>query len=456
MKKKYTVILLTAAFACGTASAKESTKDTPVAVTTITAEEIDQSKMDMSQVVPAASDQFKWGGDIRLREVYFDNIPTQGGGEVRGGANHFQRYRTRIFGEYHHSDSLYVRGRVVNEFRTGQAGSSENGWEPMDETIFDNLFIDWKTDLWDIRLGRQDLIYGTGKVILDGTPLDGSRTIYFDAAKASFKGIDDTTVDFLAMYTSAQDPIAIHSQDRDVVGRGGSGYTGAEAGGGIYIKNKTYEDLPWEAYFITKTKEDDINNPGNTITDPINTFGTRLMPKWADGTFDSNLEMAYQSTPEEDGYMIDALVNWNIGEEKKSKLGLGWYHLSEHWNPIFARWPQYSELYVYGQAGAAGRWSNLSMPHIDFSISPTKKYTADFVLGYMFAPEDNGPGTGHNKGFLFTWWNKMVLAEKMFSEKDKLTGHILIELMEPGNYYTDAQRDEDIACFLRAELSYAF
>ena len=441
MKMKNLAHLFTAALACTSAMAKEVVQDTPISI----------SAIETTEASP-----FKWGGDVRLREVYFDNIPTEDGGEVRGGANQFQRYRTRLWGEYHQSDNLYVRARLVNEFRTGQAGASYQAWDPMDETLFDNLFIDWRTELWDLRIGRQDMIYGTGKVILDGTPLDGSRTIYFDAIKAVYKGIDDTTVDLIAMYTQAQDPLAIHSQDRDLVGAGGSGYTGAEAGGGIYVQNKTYEDLPWEAYFITKTKEDDINNRGSTITDPINTVGTRLMPKWSDGTFDGNLELTYQSNPDEDGYMIDALVNWNMGKEKNAKLGLGWYHLSEHWNPIFARWPQYSELYVYGQTGAAGRWSNLSMPHIDFSISPFKNYTSNMMLAYMFAPENTGPGTGKDKGILFTWWNKFTLAEKVFSEKDKLFGHILIELMESGDYYTDAQRDEDIAAFLRFELMYAF
>ncbi|MCK4565035.1 MAG: hypothetical protein KAU94_10230, partial [Verrucomicrobia bacterium] len=409
-KQKTTIMLLTAAITASAAFAAEKSEDKTY-VDPAKAASGTEFKQAPPLAMPKEVDKFKWGGDIRLREVYFDNIPGPAGGEVRGGANHFQRYRTRVYGEYHQSDTLYVRARLVNEWRTGQAGVSANGWKAFDETIFDNLFIDWKTDLWDIRLGRQDMIYGTGKVILDGTPLDGSRTIYFDAAKAVYKGIENTAVDFIAMYTQAQDPFALHSQDRDLVGRGGSGYTGAEAGGGVYIKNKTYEDLPWEAYYIAKTKEDDITNPGNNIPDQINTVGTRLMPKWDEGTFDGNLEMAYQSTPDTDGFMVDALVSWHIEgmEEQKARLGTGWYHLSEDWNPIFARWPQYSELYVYGQAGAAGRWANISMPHIDFSISPMKNYKADFLLGYMFAPQDNGPGGGHNRGLLFTWWNRFTI-----------------------------------------------
>jgi hypothetical protein len=36
-----------------------------------------------------------------------------------------------------------------------------------------------------IKLGRQDLIFGHGWLVLEGTPLDGSRSIYFDAARAT-------------------------------------------------------------------------------------------------------------------------------------------------------------------------------------------------------------------------------------------------------------------------------
>ncbi len=414
-----------------------------------------------TNVQAQAASPFKWGGDIRLREVYFDNIPTSTGGEARGGVNHFQRYRTRLWGEYHPNEEFYVRARLFNEFRTVQEPNNPNTWSAFDETSFDNLFIDWKHDLWDIRIGRQDLIYGTGKLILDGTPLDGSRTIYFDAAKAVYKGIDDTTVDFLAMYTASKDKLALHSQDRSVNGLTDPTYDDAEAGGGVYIKNKTHAELPWEAYYIAKTKQDGM-------TDQLNTVGTRLMPKISKA-IDGNLEVAYQSGADASAYMIDALGSWHIEalEEQKGTAGLGWYHLSgddpnstqdEGWNPIFARWPQYSELYVYSFGppdGGIGRWSNVSMPHVDFSIAPCKGYKTELLLGYMFAPEDDGAGGGHNRGWLFTWWNHFTIAEKLFCQTDKLGGHFLLELMDPNDYYTGDQR-QHTAVFARAELSYSF
>lgn len=478
MKMKHTAILLVAGAACGTGfGAETGQKGTDV---------LDAQKAAMAKPIPqmdkSADKMFTWGGDIRLREVYFNNIPYPVGAQARGGENEFQRYRFRLWGEYHPTENLFFRARTTHEFRTGSKGAARKGWEYCDETVFDNLFVDLKAGDFALRVGRQDMIYGTGKLILDGTPKDGSRTIYFNAAKASYTGIENTTIDLFGMYMPSEDELAIHGQDRDLVGKTGGYYNGDEAGGGLYVKNKSTESLPFEAYYLIKTQEEEWARPGGPPTpfpptpganiphdgETRHTVGTRLMPKFSD-TLDANIELAYQTGEDISAYMVDALVGIKIGalEQQKAKVRFGWYHLSgddvstqhtdEGWNPLWARWPQYSELYVYGfDTDGAGRWSNLSMPHVDFSISPIDKLKIDLLLGYMWAPEADAVGGGHNRGWLFTWWNKYTLAEGLLSEKDKLFGHVLVELMEPGDYYSQAQRDEDIAAFLRFELSYSF
>ena len=407
--------------------------------------------------------EFLFGGDIRLREVYFDNIPYTNGGEARGGVNHFQRYRTRLWGEYHRNEDFMVKARLVNEFRT-YLEPDNNSWNSLDEIVIDNLFFDKKWNDWTLRVGRQDLIYGTGKLILDGTAKDGSRTIYFDALKLTYSGLADTTVDFLLINTNAQDPLAMHSEDRDIVGFGpGNAYDGTESGGGVYVKNKSIESLPLEAYYLVKTHEQDVSFLNNNDR---HTVGTRLIPTFS-SHLKGNLEAAYQFGNDISAFMIDAKAVLFIEDlaAQKARIGLGWYYLSgddpetskdEGWNPLWARWPQYSELYVYAfDTDGAGRWSNLNMPYIDFSISPVKKLKIDLLLGYMWAPEDNGAGGGNDRGLLFTCKNSFTLKDKLFTAKDRLSGHLLFEFMEPGNYYTDDQQDHT-AAFLRAELTYSF
>lgn len=415
---------------------------------------------------PAVESKMDWGGDVRLRSVYFNDIPYKGGTTARGSDNSFQRYRTRLWGELRATDSLTFNARLVNEFRTYQNASKTPGssaWNSLDEIVFDHLYFDWSpAGDWTVRVGRQDLIYGTGKVILEGTAKDGSRTIYFDAIKASYTGLPDTTVDFLGMYTHGDDPLAMHSEDRDVVGKGPGQYAGAEAGGGVYLKNNSFEDYPFETYYLVKTKEESIGTHDDTDR---HVLGMRIMPQLSDSV-DANLEMASQFGEEIDAYMIDAQLNWHLSSEgAKPCLGMGWYHLSgddpsttkdEGWNPMWARWPQYSELYVYSyDTDGAGRWSNISMPHIDFSFHPTAKIQTSCLLGYMFAPEKDSVTDGRNRGLLATIWNRFTIKENLWTEGDKLAGHVLIEAMDPGDYYTQEQR-HSTAFFGRVELNYSF
>jgi len=130
-----------------------------------------------------------------------------------------------------------------------------------------------------------------------------------------------------------------------------------------------------------------------------------------------NLEAAYQTGElgEEDceGSMVDGSVSYFVPmtEAMKPKLSAGVYWLSgddpnttkdEGWNPLWARYPQYSELYVYAfDAEAAGRWSNVLMPYLDLSIMPVKAVKVAALAGQMMADEKNGPGEGDTRGQLW-------------------------------------------------------
>ncbi|NQT81707.1 alginate export family protein [bacterium] len=424
-------------------------------------------------VPPEESNSFDWGGDIRLRGVNFDNIPinTPPPGLARGGKNVFFRGRTRIWGELAFSDDAHFQARLVNEFRSYEEGSGSNSYDFPDEYVFDHLYFDFKNLLdekLDLRIGRQDLIYGTGKVILDGNPLDGSRTIYFNAIKASLK-LDSTVVDILGIYNEAEDDLAINSQDRDLVGLLGKYATDmVESGGGIYVKNKSIEKMPLEAYYLFKNESDyKFNIPGapdNPQVFPhdldLHTLGFRLMPKFTE-SLSGNLEVAGQTgergSQDVDGWMVDAKLSYKfpVCEKVSASASVGFYHLSgddpdtaddEGWNPLWSRWPQYSELYVYGfDADGAGRWSNVTMPYLGLDVPFSPKASLSLIGGWMMAPEENGPGSGDQRGFLGTAWFKFKL-------NDTWSGHLLAEIVDPGDYYVV----DDTAHFVRIEFMTKF
>lgn len=445
-----------------------------------------------------AKPKVRYGADLRLREELFDKIPLQNGAFARGGENDYFRIRPRIWGEADLLDSVTLRARVVNEFRIWNEPDMDGlpdsrTYDFPDEWVFDNLYLDVRGLLdnkLDLRVGRQDLIYGTGKVILEGTPGDGSRTIYFNAVKATLKVVPETTIDVFGIYNPGEDDFAINSSERNVTAYPGTKPDDvSESGGGVYVMNKTMKELPFEAYAIFKNEEDyataaktnaagfvppalawqTLNTANKTVENPaldLWTAGVRLMPKFNDDV-KGNLEMACQAGERGDedvsGYMVDGSVFYNLPVMKSVSpvIDAGVYCLSgddpktdkdEGWNPIWARYPQLSELYVYGYDATAGRWSNLIMPNVGLVANPTKRIKATAKVGYMTAMEDDGPGTGKERGWLEIVKGEFTISEKMLTQSDKLTGHLWLELLQPGDYYVE----NDTAYFARWELMYAF
>lgn len=415
------------------------------------------------------------GGDIRIRQVHFDDIPWNVPGSVgpaRGGENHFFRFRTRLWAQIDPAEDVTINTRVVNEFREYEEGN--NAWEFLDEVVVDKLNIELRNLMdgnLDVKVGRQDLIYGTGKVILEGTPLDGSRTIYFDAAKVTCRRFEDTTVDLLGIYQEAENELVVNSEDRNLTGFHPADEQATEWGAGVYAKNGTLEAVPLELYYIYKNTEDYMNRAELPIEEQdLHTLGTRLMPKLSDA-LSGNVEFAWQfgeqGQVDLEGLMLDATLTYALPvlEAMKPAIGLGWYYLSgddpdspeedERWVPVWARWPQYSELYVYSwDADGAGSWGNLSMPHVDLMFAPWQGAKSKLMVANLMAPEENGFGGGDERGLLVTFRTDFTLAKGLLHDQDKLFAHLLFEYLDAGDYY--AEELEEAAHFARWELSYAF
>lgn len=419
-----------------------------------------------------ANADVEFGGDLRIRQVYFDNIPIMADppGVTRGGANHFFRFRSRIWGQADFSDRVTLYSRFTHEFRHYEKGT-DTSWDWEDELVVDNLYLDLHELLdgrLDVRVGRQDLIYGTGKLLLEGTPKDGSRTLYFDAVRLRLNAEMNTTVDVLGIYNQPENQLAIGSENRDLTGFDPAYNDLTESGGGLYLQNQQWQAFPFEAYYLYKRESSwiDRNEEGQPGRN-IHTVGTRLMPILECGTT-ANLEVAHQFGETSDdrtlqAWMIDAVVRKPLSRlPTRPEVGIGVYHITgndptterdEGWNPLWARFPQYSELYVYAfDAEAAGRWSNVTLPYLTLRCSPTETSQLALLGGYMMAPERNGPGGGRERGWLGTARYDFSLGRQMLTTKDRLFGHLLAEVFEPGDYY----QVDDTAFFVRWEISYAF
>ena len=444
---------------------------------------------------------FRYGAEERVRIEYFDHIPSKVDvpAYARNGENDYFRFRTRLWSEVDLLPSVTARARMVNESRawlypdvSQKPQRSTSEWP--DEWVFDNLYLEAR-DLFDqttdLRVGRQELIYGNGRVMLDGTPGDGSRTLYHNAAKASIKSIPDSKLDLFGIYNPAEDQWAINGAQRDLSGfpKAPEGVT--ESGGGMYLTNATLKPLPFEAYLIYKKESaynqsvkadaaghfapapfawQTVNPSAMVLQNPdfdFDTAGFRLMPVFNE-TLTGNLEVAGQYGMHGDtdmhGYMVDASLSRNFATVPTLPvLKADLYLLSgddpgtdtdEGWNPIWSRCPQSSDLYVfaYDNEQSAARWSNLIDPNLSLSITPTKRTKTTATIHYLAAFEADGNGGGRERGWMILLREDVTLAENALRPKDKLISHFLLECLEPGNYY----KNDDTAIFARCEISYQF
>ncbi|MEG3639014.1 alginate export family protein [Magnetococcus sp. PR-3] len=415
-------------------------------------------------------DPFTWGGDVRFRVVNMDEIPlsSQLGGTILAPWL-YHRTRSRLWGRYQMTDNTAFKARVTNEFWDYFNDKDSSGAQPgvskrfISEFVFDEFYLDFTKLLGgklDLRIGRQALIYGTGKVILEGTPGDGSRTIYHNAVRASYK-MPDYSVDLFAMANNDEDDFALHSKERQLAGYDGRG-------GGIYIKNNKYS-VKQEYYYVFK--HEDTHGDGNDAD--LHTVGARFMPKFSD-RLSANIELATQWGERQggidfsDAHLFDFTLKYKlpVAESMKPVADLSLYYLSgddpnttdeEGWHQVWGQWPQFSELYVYSVIGDGvtanntsnnfpGNYSNIITPSVGVSAQLTDKLAGKLRGHMILADTDDGPGTGKNRGAL--------LASKLTYKMDKSwSGHMVYEFLNPGDYYA---ADEDNAHFARFELNYRF
>ncbi len=388
----------------------------------------------------AATNSFTWGGDLRARVADFNRIPRQDGGIWT--QNQYFRLRSRIWGRYSPTKDIGLQARATNEWRSYPSDKGSNSYRAMDELVFDNLFLDVNNlfnNRFDLRIGRQDMKYGSGKIIRLGTPLDSSRTYYFNAVKGRIK-LDKLKVDLLGIYNENEDEFVLNRQDRVLM-------EGEEAGGGIYVMNDRFARLPQEYYYIYKHEELSQYLSHNLTDLDLHTVGVRFMPQFNE-SFGANVEIALQDGSRENGGSVegrffDASLFYRPAMLKQNKgvLDFSYYYLSgddpgtskeEGWHPVWARFPQYMSYTLVRSFVDKGKdfagWSNISMPSVGLNLNLGKYFNFKLRLAKVYAPEE-GPGGGKERGNLF-------ISRLTCKINKYLEGNLHFEVLDPDDYYT--------------------
>jgi hypothetical protein len=419
------------------------------------------------------------GGDIRIRQEAYGNIPTIAPG-VDDHTDYF-RVRTRAWFEVGYEDvSLYAR--VANEFRhyngftpAQKVLDPKNGWKFPDELVLDNLYLDIKNLIdgrLDLRIGRQDLMYGAGRVILEGTPSDGSRTIFFDAVKATVHLTPKSSLDAFVIYNTHDGmDLNVGSLDRDLT-RGAAPQI-TEKGGGLYLTSKEMKELPAELYYVYKRESND-KGTGVVPARDTHTIGARVMPQFGE-QLSAEVEGAVQFgdtdvEPDQDilAYMGYAGLTYkpDFGLEGKPFFTAACYYLSgddnatpgedNRWNPVWARYPQFSDLMVF--AMPAGRWSNLVYPHVEAGIKCPCKHNISVKAGPMYAADEDqlAPRDHSYQGVLATARYDFPLLTGVFGKRGDVFGHVQAEVFAPADAGDGYYADDEVGYFLRWEVSAKF
>jgi len=456
-------------------------------------------------------DGLEMGMDLRLRDEYNHNttsVDDQFGDNYDNAARKIkhgnwnegnaQRYRMRWSTIWTLAPDVTFNTRLVWEFWTFNSPknsyntASGNGRDTdLRELIFDRLNIQWKNAFdapMTLTIGRQDIMLGTGWLVCDGTTGDGSRTFYFDAARATINLRDKTQLDLIGITQYDDEETWLtpfnHRDFLHVTQKTD------ENGFIAYLTDKSIENTQLEAYYIYKKEEPSNwtqfwqNRSKNWSTTPgldaeIHTFGGRVAQN-LDENWSYSVEMAKQFGTRNDESMKGLGTNdklaYAFNDEWKNELRTTFEYLSgdkpgtrgsERFDPLWGDWPQPQRGgdlcgFLYTFETATYEVTNLYRLGFGHTFKPIKDWSFATDYNLLWADQNtkgdssSPSGTygspqysssGNFRGQLLSW-----LATYSCCKNFKT--YFMLDYFVPGDYYDESTRDH--AVFARVNVEWTF
>ena len=308
-----------------------------------------------------AANRLELGFEERVRSENWDNSTDFN--EKAVDARHQWRFRTRAWAK--------LSAGANTEFVLGLDNESRKLTTPqvaltMDETVVENLYLDHRfSDGTSMRVGRQNLSKGDGFILMDGSPLDGSRTAYFNALDLGWTS-GKSRLDLLFISDPYRDQYLprIHDRTKSLI-------EWDENALGLYWTDASRAKTTLDAYYFFKAETGDtraLTNAARQGDRMFHTLGGRVARDFP-RDWSVKVELAGQAGGQRPGSDIrawgaQASVKKSFAHATKPSLLLGWTGLSgddpatttnEGWDPLFARYPKWSELYIYTLASEKRR-----------------------------------------------------------------------------------------------------
>ena len=314
-----------------------------------------------------------------------------------------------------------------------------------------------------MQVGRENLVRGEGFILFDGTPGDGSRTGYFNAADISYK-FKKSNLELIGILNPQQDRFLprINDQHRYLI-------EWDEQAIGLYYTNQNHPKSDIQAYYFYKKEIHDYRpsfDPQYQSDRHVSTLGGRIVHQMDRG-FSFTGEAAVQWGVQHPNISIRAGGGYGYLRKdftarwKPYVLG-GYWILSgdnpntpnkiEGWDPIFSRWPKWGDLYLYATVPekGVGYATNNRFSQLEAGFSPynflhlrTTWYHQDAF--FPFPGTSKIFGTGTERG-------NLLQARGDFTINSHFSGHVVYEGFLPGSFYSH----QSSGFFLRGEVLYCY
>ena len=375
-----------------------------------------------------------WHLEERIRLTSMGNAGLADPAYDRG----FLRVRTRLGGEALVGKGVELGVRLTNEFRDyWEPDDIDFDWDEQNELVVENLYVSYTGPRWDVVLGKRGYHLGRGLIVMEGGPLDGSRTVHLHGFWLSRKRfLGKQTLMYLRAPEQETYPEPLWDDDRVMVesDEWAVAWLSEWRRGHILYLNKeaaARADRPWTGLHVLDMA---VRHQGRRCLFQLEAalqLGTRGDESvvgyggWAScgkGTASDRFAC-------EGGYVLMS------GDDPETRT-------HEGWDPVFARWPMLSEVYIYTLAGEQGVawWSNLHGPYARLRVGTGRVSLSGRAYSWWAFH-----GRGRHRGEDLQLWLRWRLARHV-------NGHLLAEYLWPGDFHLSG----DPARFLRAEINLAF
>ena len=383
--------------------------------------------------------------DVRVRQEILDGVYYFASDPDRN----WVRFRTRLGAEAAGGEHGF-KILLTNEHRR---------FVRPDEIVFDwnEIILDQAYWAWSyspeskLTLGRHNIIWDRGFLMLEGHPLDGSRSIYQNAIRLQTP-LAGGDLDLALIHNPKRDPIVL-------VGDNDLPLTDADetAVAARLTSGTAKVSLIWK---------NEIDPDQNLANLQVFTLGGRTDRKTGDtGDLMGEIALQYQrekisSSQTDDGFALALQAHYadDLGAAWRGKAGFFFYSGAGNGMRAFrtpwGRWPKWSELYIYTLIGESnpGRvnvaaWENIAAPHATVSRPFGKVFRFRFSAYYLLAPQTDWAARG-----------AMTQTELKFDLLPGLDGHLLWEMLAPGGFHDGRGGLKPMTStvhFLRWQFTYA-